>query len=192
MSLNRYLKSHTLQFHSVYQSDTAFLIILCKDNASERKESLLSVSRAQLILCKDNASERKESLLSVSRAQLILCKVKKKSRNRHCRPQNRFKRGAIPPKMQPRQAKPRPKRREMPTKTPQKSNRPKRYAPNMSLPPTVGKQFTGNIRKISAYADLKTSPNAAATGTDSRPNPNPPDRYSRLCRSMTATHKLHT
>lgn len=27
MSLNRYLKSHTLQFHSVYQSDTAFLII---------------------------------------------------------------------------------------------------------------------------------------------------------------------
>ena len=32
MSLNRYLKSYTLQFHSVYQSDTAFLIILCKDN----------------------------------------------------------------------------------------------------------------------------------------------------------------
>lgn len=31
MSLNRYLKSHTLQFHSVYQSDTAFLIILAKD-----------------------------------------------------------------------------------------------------------------------------------------------------------------
>lgn len=32
MSLNRYLKSHTLQFYSVYQSDTAFLIILAKDN----------------------------------------------------------------------------------------------------------------------------------------------------------------
>ena len=31
MSLNRYLKSHTLQFHSVYQSDTAFLIILIKE-----------------------------------------------------------------------------------------------------------------------------------------------------------------
>ena len=31
MSLNRYLKSHTLQFHSVYQSDTAFLIIRGKD-----------------------------------------------------------------------------------------------------------------------------------------------------------------
>ena len=31
MSLNRYLKSHTLQFYSVYQSDTAFLIIHRKD-----------------------------------------------------------------------------------------------------------------------------------------------------------------
>ena len=31
MSLNRYLKSHTLQFHSVHQSDTVFLIIRRKD-----------------------------------------------------------------------------------------------------------------------------------------------------------------
>lgn len=31
MSLNRYLKSRTLQFYSVYQSDTAFLIILGKE-----------------------------------------------------------------------------------------------------------------------------------------------------------------
>ena len=31
MSLNRYLKSRTLQFYSVYQSDTTFLIILGKD-----------------------------------------------------------------------------------------------------------------------------------------------------------------
>ena len=30
-------------------------LILCKDNASERKESLLFISRVQLILCKDNA-----------------------------------------------------------------------------------------------------------------------------------------
>ena len=36
MSLNRYLKSHTLQFYSVYQSDTTFLIIRGKDNASLR------------------------------------------------------------------------------------------------------------------------------------------------------------
>lgn len=35
MSLNRYLKSHTLQFHSVYQSDTAFLIIPLKDTSGE-------------------------------------------------------------------------------------------------------------------------------------------------------------
>lgn len=35
MSLNRYLKSHTLQFHSVYQSDTAFLIIRCKENKNQ-------------------------------------------------------------------------------------------------------------------------------------------------------------
>ena len=55
--------------------------ILCKDNANERKESLLSVSRVQLILCKDNANERKESLLSVSRVQLILCKDNANERN---------------------------------------------------------------------------------------------------------------
>jgi hypothetical protein len=49
-------------------------LILCKDNASERKESLLLFSRVPLILCKDNASERKESLLLFSRVPLILCK----------------------------------------------------------------------------------------------------------------------
>ena len=45
-----------------------------KDNANERKVSLLTVSRVQLILCKDNANERNESLLSHCRVQLILCK----------------------------------------------------------------------------------------------------------------------
>ena len=50
-------------------------LILFKDNANERNESLLSNSRVQLILCKDNANERNESLLSNSRVQLILCKV---------------------------------------------------------------------------------------------------------------------
>ena len=49
-------------------------LILCKDNASERKESLLLFSRVPLILCKDNASERKESLLLFSRVQFILYK----------------------------------------------------------------------------------------------------------------------
>ena len=38
MSLNRYLKSHTLQFHSVYQSDTAFLIIRGKDTQNRDKD----------------------------------------------------------------------------------------------------------------------------------------------------------
>ena len=74
MSLNRYLKSHTLQFYSVYQSDTAFLIILCKDSANERKESSLLLSRVQLVFCKDSANERKESSLLLSRVQPILCK----------------------------------------------------------------------------------------------------------------------
>ena len=45
-----------------------------KDNANERKESLLSVSRVPLILYKDNANERKESLLSISRVHVIFDK----------------------------------------------------------------------------------------------------------------------
>ena len=49
-------------------------LILYKDNANERKESLLLISRVQLILYKDNANEWKESLLLISRVQLILYK----------------------------------------------------------------------------------------------------------------------
>ncbi len=49
-------------------------LILYKDNANERKESLLLISRVQLILYKDNANERKESSLLISRVQLILYK----------------------------------------------------------------------------------------------------------------------
>ena len=45
-----------------------------KENANERKESLLSICRVQLFLCKENANERKESLLSICRVQLFLCK----------------------------------------------------------------------------------------------------------------------
>ena len=55
-------------------------LILYKDNANERNESLLSNSRVQLILCKDNANERNESLLSNSRVQLILYKEMKRTR----------------------------------------------------------------------------------------------------------------
>ena len=45
-----------------------------KDNANERKESLLSVSRVPLILYKDNESECNESLLLYCRAHLIFDK----------------------------------------------------------------------------------------------------------------------
>ena len=45
-----------------------------KDNANERKESLLLISRVQLIFCKDNANERKERSLLISRVQHIFCK----------------------------------------------------------------------------------------------------------------------
>ena len=38
--------------------------------------AVLDTAGAKLILCKDNASERKESLLLVSRVPLILCKDK--------------------------------------------------------------------------------------------------------------------
>ena len=61
-----------LSFHNFDTAEPK--LILCKDNANERKESLLSISRVQLILCKDNANERNESLLFDCRVQLILCK----------------------------------------------------------------------------------------------------------------------
>ena len=54
-------------------------LILCKDDANERKENSLLISRVQLILYKDNANEWKESLLLISRVQLILYKDTKLS-----------------------------------------------------------------------------------------------------------------
>jgi hypothetical protein len=48
-----------------------------------RTSSLLECfAEMQLILCKDNANERNESLLSDCRVQLILCKDKKKLENK--------------------------------------------------------------------------------------------------------------
>ena len=52
-----------------------------KENANERKESLLSICRVQLFLCKENANERKERLLSICRVQLFFCKVTTFPRN---------------------------------------------------------------------------------------------------------------
>ena len=47
--------------------------ILCKDNASEWKESLLSVSRAPLILCKDTAKEvRHKRILFIFKMSSVL------------------------------------------------------------------------------------------------------------------------
>ena len=48
---------------------------LCKNNASERNESLLADCRAKDVLCKNNPSERNESLLADCRAKDVLCKV---------------------------------------------------------------------------------------------------------------------
>ena len=41
------------------------LIIICKDNANERNESLLSDCRVQLIFCKDNAKRRQRKIFGV-------------------------------------------------------------------------------------------------------------------------------
>ena len=55
-------------------------LILYKDNANERKESSLLISRVQLILYKDNANERKKSSLLLSRVQCILyTKIREKN-----------------------------------------------------------------------------------------------------------------
>lgn len=44
--------------------------------AEKPRFAVLDTAGAKLILCKDNASERKESLLLFSRVPLILCKDK--------------------------------------------------------------------------------------------------------------------
>jgi hypothetical protein len=41
----------------------------------KRSFIMIDTAEPRLILCKDNANERKESLLSISRVQLILCKI---------------------------------------------------------------------------------------------------------------------
>ena len=46
----------------------------CNSKAEKRSFFRLDTAEPKLILCKDNANERKESLLFISRVQLILCK----------------------------------------------------------------------------------------------------------------------
>ena len=57
-----------------YKVVDAILLFVGKENANERKESLLLICRVQLFFCKENANERKESLLSICRVQLFFCK----------------------------------------------------------------------------------------------------------------------
>ena len=47
----------------------------CNSNQMKRSFIMIDTAEPWLILCKDNANERKESLLSISRVQLILCKI---------------------------------------------------------------------------------------------------------------------
>ena len=51
-------------------------IMQCECNGKMGKRSFTKLDTAEppLVLCKDNANERKESLLFISRVQLILCK----------------------------------------------------------------------------------------------------------------------
>ena len=46
----------------------------CNSKMGKQSFTVLDTAEPHLILCKDNANERKESLLFVSRVQLILCK----------------------------------------------------------------------------------------------------------------------
>ena len=77
-------------FVSYWYADCWICFILCKDNANERNESLLSNCRVQLIFCKDNANERNESLLSNCRVQLIFCKDSKKKIKKSSRSGNSY------------------------------------------------------------------------------------------------------
>ncbi len=81
MSLNRYLKSHTLQFHSVYQSDTAFLIIPRKDrqylysslplhNILEQKEIVLAKDEFLLL-----SYNEKVIPVNIEREKLEYCRT---------------------------------------------------------------------------------------------------------------------
>ena len=46
----------------------------CNSKAEKRSFFRLDTAEPMLVLCEDNANERKESLLFISRVQLILCK----------------------------------------------------------------------------------------------------------------------
>ena len=53
----------------------------CNGKMWKRSFTKLATAEPPLVLCKDNANERKESLLLISRVPLVLCKDIKKTSN---------------------------------------------------------------------------------------------------------------
>ena len=53
----------------------------CNGKSVKRSLTGLDTAEPKIVLCKDNANERKESLLLISRVQLVLCKDIKKTSN---------------------------------------------------------------------------------------------------------------
>ena len=53
----------------------------CNGKMWKRSFTKLDTAEPPLVLCKDNANERKESLLLISRVPLVLCKDIKKTSN---------------------------------------------------------------------------------------------------------------
>ena len=70
-------KSVCIPFFTWLQTIYAKIMQAASNSKAEKPRfAVLDTAGAKLILCKDNASERKESLLLVSRVPLILCKDK--------------------------------------------------------------------------------------------------------------------
>ena len=68
-------KSVCIPFFTWLQTIYAKIMQAASNSKAEKPRfAVLDTAGAKLILCKDNASERKESLLLVSRVPLILCK----------------------------------------------------------------------------------------------------------------------
>lgn len=70
-------KSVCIPFFTWLQTIYAKIMQAASNSKAEKPRfAVLDTAGAKLILCKDNASERKESLLLVFRVPLILCKDK--------------------------------------------------------------------------------------------------------------------
>ena len=63
-----YIAECSLSYAKIMQGE-------CNSKAGKRSFTGLDIAEPKLILCKDNANERNESLLLHCRVQLILCKI---------------------------------------------------------------------------------------------------------------------